>query len=622
MDFKSAAATLEFSLEDLGLKVGNRAPAKFANKTVLSSESTINIEHRICNAAIPIGCAIDDVAFVEEELSIEGFDVSKGAKRFMPKRPAWNFELSSGRLHHRETQSFKQWLVDVRELIVERGGYPPAFEQNLQVWRQLWRVLERCDVAVVVLDARHPLLHLPPALIYHITHTLQKPLVLVLNKLDAVEPQDAARWAEALEHGLTPGGRVSVVGCSSRAVLQPADFAPLLVGREALVEACHAAFASASPAASASSAQHRDAEDAASAGRMMIGLVGHPNVGKSSLVNYLIGGKVVSVKATPGHTKTLQTLILDERTCLCDSPGVVFPRLEVPREAQIVGMLVPISQVREPFSAIRWVMERSLVPLNEILNLRPVTLQQVLDLHEVGTQVLRLDIEGIVHDSEEGFVPWSPMLLCAQYAAQRGLVRGGRPDCMAAGKEILERVLDGRVSYSVRPPASLGQIPQRKADEGDSSGDDDDWQVPDDEEYVSEPDEDVATRVARGLFETFGIDGIEIGSGSKASLKKIKNRERRRVLEEGRDVENCPQAHKASARFVPAPRSLGAVDEESDAEDPAAAVQKELPLQLPDSEPFVASRKFQGSRSGFVFKKGDLGAGYYLDKPPVKGAKE
>ena len=34
-----------------------------------------------------------------------------------------------------------------------------------------------------------------------------------------------------------------------------------------------------------------------------IGLVGHPNVGKSSIINGIMGKKVVSTSRTPGHTK-------------------------------------------------------------------------------------------------------------------------------------------------------------------------------------------------------------------------------------------------------------------------------------------------------------------------------
>ena len=37
-----------------------------------------------------------------------------------------------------------------------------------------------------------------------------------------------------------------------------------------------------------------------------VGMIGHPNVGKSSLINGLVGRKVVSTSSTPGHTKYLQ----------------------------------------------------------------------------------------------------------------------------------------------------------------------------------------------------------------------------------------------------------------------------------------------------------------------------
>ena len=60
---------------------------------------------------------------------------------------------------------------------------------------------------------------------------------------------------------------------------------------------------------------------------------GHPNVGKSSLMNGLIGRKVVSTSVTPGHTKYFQTYFLTKTVKLCDSPGLVFPSL-IPKQLQ------------------------------------------------------------------------------------------------------------------------------------------------------------------------------------------------------------------------------------------------------------------------------------------------
>jgi len=50
-------------------------------------------------------------------------------------------------------------------------------------------------------------------------------------------------------------------------------------------------------------------------------------------------------------------------------------------------MLVPLAQVREPFSAIRWVMERSRSkPLSELLGLKAVKLRRVRELLEAGLE--------------------------------------------------------------------------------------------------------------------------------------------------------------------------------------------------------------------------------------------
>jgi len=547
LDIRKAAVVPEFRLHGQVLDSGNRAPTTSDVKTVLASESQINVERRIRNAAVPIGQVIADDGENAEALTIDAFRVSRRDDRqLMPRRPAWTFEVSSGRLHHREVEGFKRWLADVYELMSERGGYPPAYEQNLQVWRQLWRTLERCDVVVVVVDARHPLLHLPPPLVFHVTRTLSKKFVIVLNKLDKVDPADAVQWAACLKRWVP--GVVGVVGWSKEEI-NPHHFAPLEVGREALLSCCHGACPSRDGGPGGGSAGppcgHQEAEEAVG-GRLMLGMVGHPNVGKSSLVNALMGGKVVSVKATPGHTKILQTLVLDDETCLCDSPGVIIPRLDVPREAQIVGMLIPLAQVREPFSAIRWVMEHATTPLPELLGLKPVSLQHVMELHASSCHALELD--GAEDDGSA--MPWSPMLLCAQYAIKRGFVKGGAPNCMQAGVEILQRVLDGRVPYSVKPGVDASEVEPAGSEEFSDAGSD--WQI-DDGGYESAPDEKLPDDM--GLLELFGVEQSEPGSNSIASNKRKKKLDKRR---EEAVVDEEVKEEKAAAEKAAAEKAAAA----------------------------------------------------------------
>jgi nuclear GTP-binding protein len=57
---------------------------------------------------------------------------------------------------------------------------------------------------------------------------------------------------------------------------------------------------------------------------MTVGVVGFPNVGKSSLINTLKRAKASAVAAQAGHRKELQSVQLERGLRIVDSPGVIF----------------------------------------------------------------------------------------------------------------------------------------------------------------------------------------------------------------------------------------------------------------------------------------------------------
>ncbi len=132
----------------------------------------------------------------------------------------------------------------------------------------------------------------------------QKPRVVLLNKCDAAHDATTKRWiAWYAQQGIP----AIATDCRSGKGLNA--FLPLV--REALKE------------------QIARWEKKGLKGRpirMMI--VGIPNVGKSSLINRLAGGRRARVEGRPGVTVGKQWVTLDKGVELLDMPGVLWPKFE------------------------------------------------------------------------------------------------------------------------------------------------------------------------------------------------------------------------------------------------------------------------------------------------------
>jgi len=165
--------------------------------------------------------------------------------------------------------------------------------QSRRIWAEFYKVVDCSDVILHVIDARNVPGTRCTMIEKHIAKNApHKHLVFVLNKIDLVPNWVAKRWiGELALDRPTIGFHASLTHAFGKGALINLlrQFGKLLSDKK----------------------------------QISVGVIGYPNVGKSSVINTLISKKSCKVAPVPGETKIWQYITLMKKIYLIDCPGVV-----------------------------------------------------------------------------------------------------------------------------------------------------------------------------------------------------------------------------------------------------------------------------------------------------------
>ncbi|CVL10367.1 related to nuclear GTPase [Fusarium proliferatum] len=302
------------------------------------------------------------------------------------------------------------------------------------------QVVEQADVVLYVLDARDPEGTRSREVERQIMAAAAggKRLILVINKVDLIPPKVLRDWLIYLRRYF-PTLPLRASGAAPNA--------HTFNHRDLTVQSTSATLFKALKSFAASRQLKR---------AVSVGVIGYPNVGKSSVINALLsrmsgkGGS--SSKASPagaeaGVTTSIRSVKIDSKLTLLDSPGVVFPSSSSTQSAGLVSLknateahahlvllnAVPPKQIDDPMPAVTLLLKR--------LSASPDLMQKLTSVY---------DIPALLPDRADGDITTDFLV---QVARKRGrLGRGGIPNLSAAAMTVVTDWRDGRIQGWVEPP--------------------------------------------------------------------------------------------------------------------------------------------------------------------------
>ena len=270
--------------------------------------------------------------------------------------------------------------------------------------RMIEEHLKAVDVVAELLDARIPVSSANPMIEELVSG---KPRIIILNKADLANPRATDQWISYYEKKGIPVLPMSVGNSKNKKKL-------LQVIRD-----------TAEPILAKWKRRGMKSRSV----RLMI--LGIPNVGKSSLINFLAGTAATRTANTPGHTRGKQWVRLSEGLDLLDTPGVLWPKFD------------------DQTAALRLAATGAIA--GDVFNASEVVAELMSSLAKTSPEILKeqYNIENPDQD---------PQVLLEQAGRRRGcLLPGGNIDFDRAEMVVLRDFRNGKLGRITLDPIPEGK---------------------------------------------------------------------------------------------------------------------------------------------------------------------
>ncbi|KAG8852543.1 hypothetical protein FRB96_008639 [Tulasnella sp. 330] len=305
--------------------------------------------------------------------------------------------ISSSVLHDPMSEHDAAWRLKYTNQ--GASGNDPTMAAHAYQFR---KVLELADVVLQVLDARDPLGCRSKMLEEEVIRAGgEKKLILVLNKIDLVPKENVLTWLRYLRHSFptipfkssTQQQRSHLSSSSTGTSSKSSKGTTHLLNILKSIRPAHSSIT--------------------------VGVLGAPNVGKSSLINSIKREKVCTVGAKPGETRALKEVAVERGIKVVDSPGIIWGDAS---EGGVMRNVWSLEGLEDPVMVVEGIVAR--VPSE--------TLQTMY-----GTPPFKDAIE-----------------LLTMISLVRGkLGKGGKPDINLAAISVVHDWNVGKIPFFTLPPA-------------------------------------------------------------------------------------------------------------------------------------------------------------------------